>query len=310
MQKVRFIIIISVAVVGLLIGGRALAFSLNKKIFGINDYRVNVNIAPLPQINNNDWKPNILTKAYCLVDVDSAKILIGKNETTKLPIASTTKIATALVVLENYKDHLAETVTITPKMVNVEETTIKLRVGEKITVENLLDGLLINSGNDAAYSLAEYFGGKPKFVEEMNQKAVQIGLENTKFQDPAGLSDEGFSTAKELAILGSYALRNDKFSQIVRTPEKTIYSTDGRIKHDLINSNRMIRPDESLYLPYAIGIKTGFTYEAGHVLVSAAQKDNHRIVAVVLNTFEDTKPASAKESKKLLEWGLANWVWR
>jgi D-alanyl-D-alanine carboxypeptidase (penicillin-binding protein 5/6) len=112
-----------------------------------------------------------------------------------------------------------------------------------------------------------------------------------------------------LAILGSYALRNEAFSSIVKIPEETIYAVDGRFAHELTNSNRLVRPSENLYSPYAIGVKTGFTYEAGHVLVSAAEKDGHRILSVVLNTYKNTKPASAEESKKLLEWGLNNWTW-
>lgn len=310
MLKTRNILIILAILIGLLVGGKVLAFSSNKKVLGENDYKLAINLAPFPEIINKEYTPNILSKAYCLIDVESAKILIGRNETTKMPVASTTKIATAVVVVENYSERLKDVVTITPKMVNVEETTIKLRVGEKITVENLLNGLLINSGNDAALALAEYFGGKAKFIEEMNQKVIQIGLETTKFQDPAGLNDDGYSTAKDMAILGAYALRNEIIASIVRTPEKIITSVDGKITHELTNSNRMVRSEESLYLPYAIGIKTGFTYAAGHVLVSAAEKDKHRIVAVVLNTFEDTTPASAKESKKLLEWGLTNWSWK
>lgn len=280
-----------------------------KKVAGESTENLVLELKNLPTRIDGSTDPNILAKAAYLIDVDTSLPLYAKNENEILPIASTTKIATALVVLENYGDRLADIVTITPKMNNVEETRIHLLSGEKISVENLLNGLLINSGNDAAYALAEYFGGLDVFVAEMNNKAWQIGLRDTQYFDPAGLNDKGHSTARNLAFLGAYALRNQKFAEIVKIPEKTIYSVDGRYAHDLINSNRLVRPEESLYLPYAIGVKTGFTYEAGHVLVSAAEKNGHRILAVVLNTYKDSKPASAEESKKLLEWGLNNWTW-
>lgn len=281
-----------------------------KKVAGVSTQNIfNLDVKILPKHNEGSLAPNIQAKAAYLIDVDTALPLYAKNEKEKLPIASTTKIATALVVLENYGDRLKDVVTITPQMINVEETTIKLRAGEKITVENLLNGLLINSGNDTAFALSQYFGGTKNFVAEMNNKVWQIGLAETQYFDPAGLNDDGRSTARDLAVLGAYALRNSKFAEIVKTPEKDIASVDGHLVHDLTNSNRLVRPEETLYLPYAIGVKTGFTYEAGHVLVSAAEKDGHRIIAVVLNTYKDTTPASAEESKKLLEWGFANWTW-
>ena len=264
----------------------------------------------MPQKNSSFREPFINTKSAYLIDIDSAYPMYAKNENQKMSVASTTKMMTAIVVLENYSDRLNETVTITPKMINVIPSVIQLRAGEKITVESLLNGLLIMSGNDAAYSLADYFGGKDKFVQEMNQKVKDLGLINTQFKDPAGLDDEGYSTAKELAIIASYALRLPKFSEIVSTPQKTISSVDGRITHELTSSNRLIRPEEAYYMPEAIGIKTGFTYEAGHVLVSAAKKNNNRILSIVLNTNEVTNSASAKESKKLLEWGFNNWSWK
>jgi len=282
----------------------------NKEIAGAQNLAdLSFKPAILPERKTASVDPNILAKAAYLIDVASATPMFAKNENEILPIASTTKIATALVVLENYGDKLDEIVTVTPKMTNVEETRIHLLTGEKITVENLLYGLLINSGNDAAYALAEHFGGLNRFIAEMNNKVGQIGLRETQYFDPAGLDDRGHSNAKELAFLGAYALRNKKFAEIIKVSEKTIYSSDGRYAHELINSNRLVRPEETLYWPYAIGVKTGFTYEAGHVLVSAAEKDGHQVVAVVLNTYKDTKPASAEESRKLLEWGFSNWTW-
>lgn len=263
----------------------------------------------LPQKNQNYQEPNVNAHSAILLDEKSFYELYAKGAEQKVPIASTTKIMTALVVLEEYPDKLNEVVTVTSQMINVDGSDIQLQSGEKITVENLLKGLLIMSGNDTAYSLAAYFGGKDDFVKLMNEKAVFLGLQNTQYKDSAGLDDEGYSTARDLAIVAAYAMRNQQFREIVRTPNVNITSADGEILHELKNSNRMLREEEQFYFPLAIGIKTGFTPAAGHCLVSAAEKDGHKIISVILNTNENTLTASAKESKKLLEWGFNNWTW-
>jgi serine-type D-Ala-D-Ala carboxypeptidase (penicillin-binding protein 5/6) len=243
------------------------------------------------------------------MDAPSAYVLYQKNADMKVPIASTTKIMTATVVLDNYSDHLDDVVTITQPMVAVEGSDIQLRAGEKIEVGDLLKGLLIMSGNDAAYSLAIHFGGKDSFVKEMNDKAAFLGLDSTHYQCPAGLNDDGYSTAQDLANLTNYALKNPTFSSIVSTAQATIISTDGRFVHELKNSNRMLQADDPSYFPSALGVKTGFTYAAGHCLVSSTKVNGHQLIGVVLNTNESTITASAKESKKLMEWGFANWNW-
>ena len=283
--------------------------SENTKFVNVNNRYKNL-ISPIAfPIKNNDSSPQVLAKAVYLLDINTSLPLYAKNATTELPIASTTKIATAMVVLDDYGTSLQDVVTITKSMIDVEPSVINLRLGEKITVENLLNGLLIQSGNDAAYSLAEYFGGKEKFVAQMNEKAKQIGLENTQYKDPAGLDDSGHSTAKDLATIAAYALRNQEFVSIIKKPETSICSTDGRIVHQLKNSNRLIIPNEKYYLPDVIGGKTGFTNDAGHVLVSAANRDGHAILSVILNTDRNNITASAEESKKLIEWAYASWTW-
>ncbi|MCL5407594.1 MAG: D-alanyl-D-alanine carboxypeptidase [Patescibacteria group bacterium] len=262
-----------------------------------------------PQKKSDIKDPNINSKAAILIDEASFKILYQKDSDLKVPIASTTKIMTSLVVLEDYPDKMKDAVTLTREMINVEGSDAQLRPGEKISVENLLKGLLIVSGNDAAYSLASYLGGKDQFVQKMNSKAQFLGLKNTSYKDPAGLNDEGYSSAHDLAVIGTYALRNKTFADIVKTPETTVVSNDGLILHEFKSSNRMLRTEEQFYYPFTIGIKTGFTPEAGHCLVSAAQKDGHRLIAVILNTNENTLTASAKESRKLLDWGFNSWTW-
>jgi len=263
--------------------------------------------------------PQIAAKSVILLDVPSAYVMYAKNPDEKVPIASTTKIMTAMVVLDDYADKLNDIVTITYPMIAVEGADIKLVPGEKITVGNLLKGLLIMSGNDTATALAIYLGGQSGsattnsqevFVGQMNRKAKELGLENTHFLDPAGLNDNGYSTPRDLAILANYALRHPIFREIVKTSETTITSADGTISHVLKTSNRLVKNDDPFFYPPAIGIKTGFTYAAGHCLVSAAEKDGHEILGVVLNTNENSITASAAESRKLLEWGFSQWVWR
>jgi len=275
----------------------------------LNFVKGSIVIKKVPIKKIETQSPQINARSVYLIDVDSAEPLFVKNETEKVPIASTTKIAAAMVILDDYCDHLSDIVTITKNMIDVEPSVVGLKIGEKITVENLLYGMLIKSGNDAAYSLAEYFGGKDAFVVKMNQKAVQIGLHDTHYVDPAGLNDEGYSTAKDLAIIGDYALRHSKFSEIVTNAQKDISSVDGQITHELKSTDRLIVPTEQYYYDKSIGGKTGFTNGAGYVLVSAAEDNGHRLLSVVLNTDQKALFASAKESKKLLEWGFDNYSW-
>lgn len=309
--KVLWTICFVLAIIFVFIVSQSFNLKSDKQVFGLKTElpELNNRLEKPPNKNANLKDPDVNAKAAILIDEGSFKHLYEKNPETKVPIASTTKIMTSLVILEDYPNKMNDVVTISRDMVNVEGSDIQLRVGEKMTVENLHKGLLIMSGNDAAFSLASYLGGKDNFVKIMNDKASHIGLKNTSYKDPAGLNDEGYSTAQDLAILSSYALRHKTFADIVKTPETNIASTDGRLIHELKNSNRMLRPEEQFYFPFAIGIKTGFTNEAGHCLVSSAEKDNHRLIAVILNTDENTLTASAKESKKLLEWGFNNWTW-
>lgn len=261
-------------------------------------------IAKFPQRKEGSGDPRIYANNYILIDVATAYLLSEKDSKVQVPIASTTKIMTAIIVLENYQ--LDEIVTISQNAASQIGSDIYLMTNEKMTVKNLLYALLVKSGNDAAMALAEHInpGGLEEFVRRMNQKAEYLGLKDTEFKDPSGLDDSGHSTAFDLAVLAAYAMRNKDFNDFVETSEYTIISTDGQQAHKLETSNRLIDPKEPLYYPLATGLKTGFTPEAGHCLVAAANKDGHNLVSVVLKTFEDTKEASAKESKKFLQWGF------
>lgn len=282
----------------------------NKKVASATIEKVPEDVSVKHPIKNEGAKdPDILAQYVYLIDAETLYPFYAKEENEKVPIASLTKIATALVVLENHSDNLSDVIEVSRRVTGITGDSIKLRYGEEITAENLLYGLLMMSGNDAAATLAEHFGGNDAFVAEMNKYALKIGAKNTMFQDTCGLDDEGYSTAKDLAIISAHALSNPKFAEIVRTPNKTISSTNGRVEHILKNSNRMLQTDEKNYYPYTTGIKTGFTTPAGHVLVSSAVKDGHSIIGVVLDTKKNTLTASAEESKKLLDWGFANYTW-
>jgi len=298
--------------------GRGELFSSNKPteelVNKISWDKQNLALIPVAQGN---WKPQMNTASYVLIDRDTATVLVEKESDRKVPIASTTKIMSALVVLESL--NLNDEITIPKEITTVTGSEINLRTGEKIKVGSLLDGLLMQSGNDCAFALAYGVGSKfgktnydeaiRYFVELMNKKAKDLNLPNTIYADPAGLDQNSQSTASDLAHLATFAMKNETFRQVVAQKEKDIYSTDGSISHHLKNSNRLLHEDD-IYYPYAIGVKTGFTNEAGHCLVAAAQRGDHVLISVVLNTFDSTLTASASESRKLLGWGFDNFDWK
>jgi len=247
-------------------------------------------------------KPIINAKNYVLVDQKSAEIIVAKDEHISVPIASITKLMTAILTMENGK--LDAITTVSKNAIYTNGSTIGLAINEKISINDLLNALLINSANDSAIVLAEYISGsEEKFVELMNSKANDLRMSNTHFLDPAGLNDEGRSSANDIAILLSYALRFDNIKSIIKTPEKDIVSISG-LTHHLVNSNRLVK--EEMFFSGIIGGKTGFTPTAGHNLVSAAERDGHILIAVIINTYSSSITASAEECKSLLEWGFNN----
>jgi D-alanyl-D-alanine carboxypeptidase (penicillin-binding protein 5/6) len=265
-------------------------------------------IAKIPEKKSGVKAPNIYANNYILFEINSKYPLIEKNAHVKVPVASTTKIITAIIALENYK--LDDIVEISKNAASQIGSDVYLQTGEKITVNNLLYALLIQSGNDAAMALAENMkdGGLDNFVRKMNEKAKTLGMNDSDFKDPAGLNDAGVSSAFDLAIATAYALNNfGVFRDIIKSTEYNFTSSDLNHRiHDLKTSNRLIESDEPLYMNSAIGVKTGFTPDAGHCLVSAASVNGTMLVGVILHTIEEKNDSSARESKKLLEWGFDN----
>jgi len=256
-------------------------------------------------VTNDAPRPPVYAKSFLLLDSQTAEVVVGDNINQSVPIASITKMVTALVARKLFS--LDDIVEVSQYAAGIQGSGIDLMPGEKITVSNLLKGLLIQSGNDAAFALAEHYSRKSEnyqlFVDQMNQYVRGVGLSQSVFGDPAGLDDEdGRSTALELAHIARLVLQDPVLKEIVKTPNETIYSINKYYKHELKNSNRLVQGESPFYLPNALGIKTGFTNDAGHCLVSAYQSENGELVGVVLNTAEYTSTASSSESRKLFLW--------
>jgi D-alanyl-D-alanine carboxypeptidase (penicillin-binding protein 5/6) len=265
----------------------------------------NIEIVKTPTKIKDSNEPDVYAKSYILTERDSNYVLAEKDSHERMPIASTTKIMTAVIALENYK--LDDVISISSNAAAQIGSDVYLQSNEQMTVKNVLYALIVRSGNDAAMALAEHMeGGYEVFIKKMNEKATLLGMNDTEYKDPAGLDDTGYSTAADLAIVTSYALNNNVFRELIKTKEITITSIDNITSHSLVTSNRLIDGNELFYYPLAIGVKTGYTPEAGHCLVSAAENNGFNLIGVVLNTSESTNDASAKESKKLLEWGYNN----
>lgn len=267
-------------------------------------------ILPLPVIRPMATKATANARHFILADPDSGVILAKYDSDAKVPIASTTKIMSAIIALENYQ--LDEVAIISEEATTQIGADVFLRPNEKITIENLLNCMLIKSGNDSAYAIAEQMNkdnevGIEKFVKKMNEKAKELGMDNTDYRDPAGLDVTGFSSARDLYLATKYALKFPKFREIVGKETFAAKNVDGTIWHELKNSNRLVA---EYHYPGAIGVKTGYMPEAGHVLVGAAERNGHTLISIVINTYADTPSASADEAKRLLDWGFANVSWQ
>lgn len=229
------------------------------------------------------------TTVYCsdcsagsaiVMDADTNEILYEKNIDKERSIASTTKIMTALIACES--DKLDDVVTITPDMVDTIGTSLGLKAGNKITLYDLVVGMLIVSGNDAARAVAFYLAeSEENFSKLMNKKANEIGMNKTYFVTASGL-DEGnhHSTAYDMAVLASYALKNETFSKICALKRAEI--TVDTEKRTIYNHNKLLS-----FLDDCVGVKTGFTEKAGRCLVSAVKRNGHILVCVTLNDPND-----------------------
>ena len=242
--------------------------------------------------------PTINSRAAVIYDRTSGTVIYGKEENTKRKMASTTKIMTCLVTLEHA--NLKDIVEVSKKAAGTGGSRLGLTTGAKITVNDLLYGLMLCSGNDAAVALAEHVAGSiSEFANLMNEKAKEIGLENTHFVTPHGLDEEEhYTTAYELAKLADYALNVEKFTDIVKTKTYTV-SINGNPKQ-LNNTNELLGNLNGVY-----GVKTGFTNGANRCLVTAIKRDNLDVICVVLGA--DTKKFRTQDSIKLIEYTFKNY---
>lgn len=233
-------------------------------------------------------------KAAVVVNADTGEVIYSQNAEEKLPMASTTKIMTALLLCE--KGDMEKEITVTDQMVRVEGTSMGLLAGDKVSYKALLYGMLLASGNDAANVTAYALGGTiDGFVKMMNDKAVELGLSNTHFETPSGLDgNEHYTTALDLANLARVCMGNELFYEAASSKSATLEYGNPPYRRTLTNHNKLLKTFEG-----AVGVKTGFTKKAGRCLVSCAERDGKRVIAVTLKD-----PNDWADHTELLNYGL------
>ncbi len=247
-------------------------------------------------ISKAEASPQTSAQTACLIDVETGQVLYGKNIHQQRPPASLTKVLTSIIAIE--EGDLKEMVKVSRKAAYQEGSSIYLQEGEHITLEELLYGVMLASGNDASVAIAEHISGSvEEFADLMNKKALEMGAQNSNFRNPNGLPDpEHYSTAYDQAIIMRYALKNKVFARITATKTKTISWEGQNWGRGLRNHNKLLW----LY-PDTTGGKTGYTRAAGRCLVASAKRDGREVVAVVLNCPDDWL-----DVQNLLDYGLDN----
>lgn len=263
----------------------------NSNIAGIQKYNI-------PPSGKNEVPPVLSARAALVKDLGTDTVLYQQDANIPLPIASTTKIMTALVASEYFKQNTTLTV---HQGANIIGSKVGLKDGEDLSFRSMLYGMLLNSGNDAAYGLAEnYSGGVLGFVSAMNKKAASLNLRNTHFDNPAGFDGPNhFSSAEDLAKITEEALKNPQLAKIFATKETNIVSLDKKYTHQLQNLNKLLSQVRGV-----MGVKTGYTEEAKENLVTFVSREGHQILTVVLGSDD-----RFGESTKLIEWAYSNFTW-
>ncbi len=236
-----------------------------------------------------------LGESAVLMEEDTKRVLVSKNMNSKKLIASITKIMTAVIAIESGK--MNKTVKVTDKVLEAYGSAIYLSIGEKMKLEDIVYGLMMQSGNDAALMIAEYLGGEEKFVEKMNKKAKQIGMKNTTFANPHGLDEknQNYSTAYDMALLMRYA-NSDKTFRTITSCKKHTVKTDEKT-YVWTNKNKLLYTYK-----YTTGGKTGYTKKAKRTLVTSASKGDMNLIVVTLNDGNDFQ-----NHKELYEYGFNNY---
>ena len=253
---------------------------------------------PQPKAKPDFKKFNTMASQALIYDTDSGVKLLEKDIDSPKPIASLTKLMTALIIMEDHKPSEIVTVGKLP-ILGLEDQKMGLVEGEEIEVGELLKALLIYSANDAANALAIYDSESiENFSIKMNDKATKWGLTKTKFEDPSGLSPNNTSSANDLLKIATILSVNDTFKNITSTAYTKVSNLSGK-SYDITTTNKI------LGLGGVVGMKTGFTLEAGQCLITAAQRNGRRIITIVLNS-----PDRFQESKNMVEWSFKNYIWQ
>ena len=251
---------------------------------------------------------SLTAQSAILIDSNTGKVLFEKNMDEKLYPASTTKIMTAILTIENCD--LEDIVKVNYNAISsipAGYSTANLVTDEELTVKQLLEVLLVHSANDAANVLGMHVGGSiESFVTMMNSKAQELGCKNTNFTNTYGLHDDNhYTTARDLAIIAKYCMQNSSFRHFVSQPNCQISPTNKHEARTFVNTNNLINPSSRYYYPSAIGIKTGYTKEAGNCLISASTKDGFEAISVVLNTGS-VQGARCTDSIALFDYAYEN----
>ncbi|MBI3485934.1 D-alanyl-D-alanine carboxypeptidase [Candidatus Daviesbacteria bacterium] len=256
--------------------------------------------APVIQIQDSGrvTAPNFSAEAVLAYDLDLNQVIYQKNIHQRLSPASTTKLLTALVAVDYFKP--GDILTVYGEDL-VGGSSMGLQVGEKLTFRSLLYGMLLNSGNDAAFTIASnYPGGLNSFVSSMNKKVLDLSLKNSHFENPAGFDGlTHFSSAYDLSQIASKVSQNPQIAKVVSTKETFVTSLDDSKEHYLKNLNKLLGEDGVL------GIKTGFTEKSGENLVGLVMRNSHKVLTVVLASKD-----RFGETENLINWIYGNFIWK
>lgn len=256
--------------------------------------------------------PNVLTEAAILIDADTGKVLYAKNPDAAMYPASTTKIMTCLLAIEN--GGLYDTIVIPQEAANVpkDSSLVPVTVGEEMPMIDLLYGFMLHSGNDAGNAVAALVAGSVEaFVSRMNQKAAELGMTGTHFSNPHGYhADDHYTTARDLAILTREAMKSETFREIVGTPGYIIAPSNKRDTNlKIVNSNLMLLSSSEFYSEDVVGVKTGFTNAAGQTFVLAAKRGGARLIGVLLKSgAKSDAPERWQDAKTLMEYGFGRYT--
>lgn len=264
---------------------------------------------PISEYNKNNL--SLYSEAGILIDSKTGKVLFGKNENVKMYPASTTKILTAIIAIENC--NLSDKITASREAVMAIPagySNAEIQPNDSISIQDLLNVFLIHSANEAGYILAEHISGNIEdFASLMNKKAKEIGCSNTNFTNPSGIhNDNHYSTAYDMALIAQYCMKNETFRRIVSTPYITFSpSEDKQLK--FYNTNDLILSTSKYYYKYAIGIKTGYTSQAKNCLISASSKDDFELIAVILGASHSEEVSSTRyvDTINLFNYGFDNY---